>query len=75
MGILATSHRPYAGACGGGSGGRGALGLFPSLGHFAWGLEPVTVQHLQEQVVQRHFVLTFYAVKVLHAFVAHMSDV
>lgn len=33
-------------------------------------MEAVSVQHLQQQVVQRHFVLALHAVKVLHAFVA-----
>lgn len=33
------------------------------------------IKHLQQQVVQRHFVLALYAVQVLHAFVAHVSDV
>lgn len=30
----------------------------------------MSVQHLQQQVVQRHFVLALHAVEVLHAFVA-----
>lgn len=35
-----------------------------------WPVEAVSVQHLQQQVVQRHFVLALHAVEVLHAFVA-----
>lgn len=30
----------------------------------------MSVQHLQQQVVQRHFVLALHAVEMLHAFVA-----
>lgn len=30
----------------------------------------MSVQHLQQQVVQRHLVLALHAIKVLHAFVA-----
>lgn len=67
LGILVALLGSYAGAF-----GREGLplGLSPGLGHLAWGVDPVSVQHLQEQVVQRHFVLTLHAAQVLHAFVA-----
>lgn len=30
----------------------------------------MSVQHLQQQIIQRHFVLALHAVEMLHAFVA-----
>lgn len=35
----------------------------------------VGVQHLQQQVIQRHHIFHFHAVEVVHAFVAEMADV
>lgn len=42
----------------------------PRLRRPFWSVDVVSVQHLQQQVVQRHFILALHAVKVLHAFVA-----
>ncbi len=53
-----------------GGAGRLSVSLGPALGCSVWPLDAVSVQHLQQQVVQRHFVLALHAVEMLHAFVA-----
>lgn len=45
------------------------VSLGPELRWSDWVVKAVCVQHLQQQVIQRHFVLALHAVEVLHAFV------
>lgn len=65
--IIATTPAAAAGAAGV---GRVSVTLGPGLRWFDWAMDALSIQHLQQQVVQRHFVLTLHAVEVLHAFVA-----
>lgn len=46
------------------------VSLAPELGRPFRALDAVGVQHLQQQVVKRHAVLTLHAVQMLHPFVA-----
>lgn len=46
------------------------ISLAPDIGRPFRALDAVGVQHLQQQVVKRHSVLTLHAVQMLHALVA-----
>lgn len=65
-----------AGGAGGGfGGGWGCSGwrrhsMSPAPWCFAQGAEPMSIQHLQQQIIQRNLVLTLHAVQVLHPFIA-----
>lgn len=54
----------------GGGGERLSVSVEPRLTRFVRPVEAVSVQHLEQQVVQGHFVLALHAVEMLHAFVA-----
>ena len=54
----------------GAGGGQLALaGLLWGHAHaIGWGVKAVSIQHLEQQVIEGHDVLAFHAVEVLHAF-------